>query len=368
MAEDRFQTLLARYATGAPAAPPEARHEVKRRMLDSLGVMAAAAGSPTCRAVRAYAGRLPLADGARLFGTDLAVAPEAAALANGAHVRYLDFNDTYLSLEPLHPSDSIPALTALAEWRGRPGSALIDAIALAYEVGMDLCDAASLRVHGWDHVNYIALATAAAAARLLELDEAGATQALALALVPSAAMRQTRAGELSMWKGVAAANAARNGLFAALLAAEGLTGPAEPFVGEMGIFRQLLGGEPFREEALARLAGQAPPARIVDSYIKAYPVEYHAQSAVDVARELRDEIGDPARVERIEIETFKLAWEIIARDPEKWRPRTRETADHSRSYTIAAGLAEAEAMLAASWRLDEISARELTASWPRGLE
>ena len=69
---------------------------------------------------------------------------------------------------------------------------------------MTLCDAASLRAHGWDHVNYIAIGVAAGAGRMLGLDAERIEHAVSIATVPHAAMRQTRAGELSMWKGAAA--------------------------------------------------------------------------------------------------------------------------------------------------------------------
>src|SRR5690606_17180439 len=145
--------------------------------------------------------------------------------------------------------------------------------------------------HGWDHVNYIALGTACGAARLLKLSETQTEHAMSIAALPHASARQTRAGELSEWKGAAAANSARNGVFGALLAEQGLTGPYEPFEGEMAFFRQLLRGERFDDETLAPLEALRPPVRILDTYIKHYPVEYHAQSAVDIALELREEIG-----------------------------------------------------------------------------
>jgi 2-methylcitrate dehydratase len=311
-------------------------------VLDTLGVMCAARDSAAPRIARTYAQLLPVPGGATVFAAPAAATPDTAGFANGVHARYLDFNDTYLSLEPLHPSDVIMPLLALAEWHGAEGKRLIEAIAVAYEVGMNLCDAASLRAHGWDHVNYIGLGVAAGASRLLRLSAAQSAHALSIAQVPHAAMRQTRAGELSMWKGAAAANAARNGLFAALLAAQGFTGPYDAFTGSMGMFAQMLDGGTFADGALASMRRVKPPQRICDAYIKAYPVEYHAQSAVDAACALHDEIGDWSQIERVEVDTFKAAYEIIVGDPEKWAPRTRETADHSLQYIIAAALADGE--------------------------
>src|SRR4029077_5527897 len=118
--------------------------------------------------------------------------------------------DTYLSKEPAHPSDNISAALAVAESLGSTGRELITAIALAYEVQCRLCDAASLRARGWDHVTYGAFSTALASARLMNLDPVKTGHAVNIAGVACAAMRQARAGELSHWKGVAFANAARH--------------------------------------------------------------------------------------------------------------------------------------------------------------
>ena len=340
--QDRYQDMFAAYTTKKHSLPADTLHEVKRRLIDSFGVMCAAKHNDAPRAARAYAETFALENGASIFGSALRAAPDVAGFANGVHVRYLDFNDTYLSREPLHPSDCIPPLLALAEWKNLGGLALAEAIAVSYEISMDLCDAASLRAHGWDHVNYIGIGVAAGASRLLDLDAAQTAHAISIALVPHAAMRQTRVGELSMWKGAAAANSARHGLFGAMLAARGFTGPFEPFVGEMGMFAQMLGGETVDDAALASLARGDAPHRICDSYIKKYPVEYHAQSAADVAVELHAEIGDWQNIASVEIETFQAAYEIIAMDPEKWKPTTRETADHSLQYITIAGLIDGQ--------------------------
>ena len=214
---------------------------------------------------------------------------------------------------------------------------MITAAVLAYEIQCRLCDAASLRMHGWDHVTYGAISSALAGSKLLGLDATRATHAVGLAGVCNVAMRQTRAGELSMWKGCAFANAARNGVFAALLAAEGMTGPAPIFEGEAGIMKLLTG--PFE---LAALGGKSQPFMITQTYIKFWPAEYHSQSAIDAALQLRPEVGDLRDVTAIDIHTFDAAVDIIGKDPEKWRPKTRETADHSLPYCTAVALADGD--------------------------
>ena len=121
----------------------------------------------------------------------------------------------------------------------RDGRELITAIALAYEVQCRFCDAASIRARGWDHPTYGAFSTALAAARLMKLDPEKTRHAVNIAGVNCAAFRQARVGELSHWKGVAFANAARSGVYAALLARAGMTGPAPIFEGQMGFEKEL---------------------------------------------------------------------------------------------------------------------------------
>jgi 2-methylcitrate dehydratase len=279
--------------------------------------------------------------GAHLFGGGQS-SVEWATFVNGLLIRYLDYNDTYLSLEPAHPSDNLAPVLAVGELAGANGRDLIVAAVLAYEIQCRLCDAASLRKHGWDHVFYGALSSATAACKLLRLDVTRTTHALGLAGVCNTALRQTRAGELSMWKGCAFANAARNGVFAALLASEGMTGPAPIFEGDLGIMKLLTGS--FDLGPLGGEHGQGFMMPV--TYIKFWPAEYHSQSAIDAALQLRPEVGDVRKVTAIDIHTFDAAVDIIGKDPEKWRPKTRETADHSLPYCTAVALADGDVTLA----------------------
>ncbi|MDF2683041.1 MAG: 2-methylcitrate dehydratase, partial [Brevibacillus sp.] len=261
-----------------------------------------------------------------------------ATFANGTAIRYLDYNDTYLSVEPLHPSDVIAPLLALAEERGISVQRLITAIAVAYEIGVIFCDEASLKSNGWDHVNYITVATVVGGANLLGISEEETQQALALAIVPHAAMRQTRNGEISMWKGAAAANAARNAVFALQLAECGMKGPYEPFEGTMGMNYQMMNRKLNYESVVRKLDACESPASITITYVKNWAVEYMTQSAIEAALELRKDLGSMEDVEHIHIETFQLAYDILAKDKQKWAPKTRETADHSLPYIVIAAL------------------------------
>jgi len=315
----------------------EVVHEVKRRVIDSLGCALGAWKEEPFLIARKLAADFSAKHGSTIFGTDHKAPPDWAAFANGCAIRYFDFNDTYLSKEPAHPSDNISPALAVAESIGAGGRELITAIALAYEVQCRLCDAASIRERGWDHVTYGTFSTALAAAYLMKLDPAKTRHAVNIAGVAGAAMRQARAGELSHWKGVAFATAARHGVFAALLAREGMTGPAPIFEGEMGFEKQLgvsLGnvGEKFR----------GAPAMILKTSIKYWPAEYHSQSAIEAALFLRSQIDDLSKIKGVLIETHDAAVDIIGSEPEKWKPQTRETADHSLPYITAIALIDGE--------------------------
>lgn len=311
-------------------------HEVKRRFIDSIATAVGAMDAEAYAIARRCALRVQGNPGVGLFGGGES-SVEWATFVNGLLIRYLDYNDTYLSLEPAHPSDNLAAVLAVGDLMRSGGPELLVTAVIAYEIQCRLCDAASLRKHGFDHVVYGALSSAAAACRLLRLDPVRTAHALGIAGVCNVALRQTRSGELSMWKGCAFANAARNGVFAALLAAEGMTGPAPIFEGELGFMKLLTG--PFE---VAPLGGPTQPFMITETYIKFWPAEYHSQSAIDAALQLRPEIGDVADIVAIDIHTFNAAVDIIGKDPEKWRPRTRETADHSLPYCTAVALMDGE--------------------------
>jgi 2-methylcitrate dehydratase len=314
--------------------PPETVHEVKRRFIDSIATASGAMDSDAAQVARRCALHFKGDPAVGLFGGGASTL-EWATFVNGLLIRYLDFNDTYLSKEPAHPSDNLAAVLSVGELVKAPGAALITAAVLAYEIQCRLCDASSLRKQGVDHVTYGAISSAAAACKLLALDAARTTHALGIAGVCNVALRQTRAGELSMWKGCAFANAARNGVFAALLASEGMTGPAPIFEGELG-FMNLVTREPF---VVAPMGGRDQPFMINQTYIKFWPAEYHSQSAIDAAFQLRAEIGkDLGQIQSVDIHTFEASYNIIGKYPEAWAPRTRETADHSLPYCTAVAL------------------------------
>src|SRR5262252_5792364 len=339
MATKTLAHQLAEYATSLnfEDLSKEVVHEVKRRVIDSLGCALGAWNEEPCVIARNVASDFSAKNGATIIGTNHQAPPDWAAFATGCCIRYFDYNDTYLSKEPAHPSDNISAALAIAESVGATGKEFITATALAYEVQCRLCDAASIRARGWDHPTYGDFSTALAAANLMKLDPEKTRHAVNIAGVACAAMRQARVGELSHWKGVAFADAARRGVYSALLARAGMTGPAPIFEGQMGFEKELgvsLGnvGDKFK----------GAPEMILKTSIKFWPAEYHSQSAIEAALALRKDVEDPAKVKSMTIESHDASVDIIGSEPEKWKPETRETADHSLPYITAIALIDGE--------------------------
>jgi 2-methylcitrate dehydratase len=199
--------------------------------LDSVACVIGGFDAPPSHIVRQLASKISASPGARVLGTGSLTAPDLAAFTNTVMLRVLDYNDTYVSRGSLHPSDLIPAALAAAEVMRSSGAEFVLSIVLGYEVAGAMSSAVNLRERGWDQGIYVAVATAVAVGKLLGLTQAQLGHAVSLALVPRIPLRQTRAGELSMWKGCATAASARGGVFAAQLAQLGMTGPDEPFEG-----------------------------------------------------------------------------------------------------------------------------------------
>jgi 2-methylcitrate dehydratase len=180
----------------------------------------------------------------------------------------------------------------------------------------------------------------------MKLDPERTRHAINIAGVHCAAFRQARVGELSHWKGVAFANAARLGVYAAFLARAGMTGPAPIFEGTMGFEKELgvsLGNvrEVF-DKSKAAMPGEGPASMILKTSIKYWPAEYHSQSAIEAALFLRSQIQDLSQVKTMVIESHDASVDIIGSEPEKWHPQSRETADHSLPYITAVALIDGE--------------------------
>ena len=335
------QTLdfLARYAEEVTydQLPAGAVHEVKRRLIDSFGCALGAYRFEPPTIARAHALEATATPGATVLGTAHRSPAELAAFANAVMIRYLDFNDMSMAKHGGgHPSDMIAAVVAAAEYADADPRAVVTGVVLAYELMDRLADECDISIgRGWDYPTWIAMGSAYGASKALGLSGEQTANAVAIATVANVSLFQTRRGALSMWKGSAGGNASRNGLFAALLARRGMTGPAEAFSGVSGFFNQVAGGP----VTLPPFGGNGRRYKIEDSKLKAFPADYEAQTSVHPALELHEAIiGRVDDVESVDILTYGVAIRIAADTPAKWAPTTRETADHSIPYLVAVAL------------------------------
>ncbi len=313
----------------------EVKLEAKKRLIDSLGCAIGAIGADPVRVARKVVGSNYPHGASTIIGGNEKTSPDMASFVNGVMIRYFDYNDTYLSREPAHPSDNISACLAVGEREDASGEDLLSAIAVAYEAQCRLCDAADIRHRGWDHVCYGLVSSALSAGRLMGLSREKLTHAVNISLNSHIAMRQVRAGTLSEWKGCSFANAARNAVFSAMLARSGMTGPSPIFEGEMGFFRQVSG--PFVLDT-SWFGGRKGTFKLPETYIKYFPAEYHAQSAIWAALAARKKAGGVGRVAKVEVETHEAGYTILSKDREKWTPSTKETADHSLPFMVGMAL------------------------------
>ncbi|TMF45430.1 MAG: MmgE/PrpD family protein [Chloroflexi bacterium] len=316
----------------------EARHQLKIRVLDALGCAIGALEGPPIKMLRAQLedfGGNPLAT---LIGGGK-TAPDRTALYNSALVRYLDYNDSYLAKnETCHPSDNLGAVLAASEYAHRNGREFLTALAIAYQVQCRLSDVAPVRAKGFDHTTQGAYAVAAGVAKALGLDQNGVANAVAISGTAYNALRVTRTGSLSHWKGLAYPNTAFGATHAAFLAMRGITGPLEVFEGNKGLMDAITG--PFeldwsREdlEAMRRTS------------VKKYNAEFHSQSALEGILELRAAHHvHPEEIESISIDIFDVAYHIIGggEEGDKQRVRTKEEADHSLPYMVAVALLDGD--------------------------
>jgi 2-methylcitrate dehydratase len=314
--------------------------QLKIRILDALGcALGGVDGDPVQRVGQFIADFSP--DGrCTLIGGGCS-APDRAALYNGALVRYLDFNDSYLApRETCHPSDNLGAVLAAAELANADGATLLVALAVAYQVQCRLSDAAPVRDRGFDHTTHLASSAAAGVARALSLDALRTSNAIAISGTALNALRVTRTGTLSHWKGIAAPFAASAATQATLLAQGGLTGPGELFEGNKGFMQSIAG--PFAIDW-----SREGLDRVERTIVKRYNAEIHSQTAIEAALELQRNHGfATSDVAKVEVDVFDVAHRIIGggEEGDKTLVFTKEDADHSLPYLIAVALLDRTVM------------------------
>jgi 2-methylcitrate dehydratase len=316
--------------------PKEVVRRTKHIVLDTVGCALGGVESPPAKIARAAASEITSAVPSTVLISGQKTSPDLSAFANGVMIRYLDFNDTYAGSPTCHPSDLLAPVLAVVDAKHGDGKDVILGTVLGYEVFCGLIDAgANERGRIWDQSTYGVIAAAVVAAKLFGLMKEQMCNAISLAVASHISLEQIRRGQISHWKGCALANASRNAVFCAMLAAKGMTGPEEVFEGKAGF----LNSTGIRFE-IRPFADSADGYRIMKARVKAFPAGYFSQSAIEAILNLRSQISNLDDIKEIRLQTFPAGYEVMGSGEANWQPETRESADHSLPFVMAVALME----------------------------
>jgi len=339
---DAIQARLTDYAISLDYSglSPRAIHATKTRIIDWLGALIGGFEGEPCRIARRLAAQIPYPAGATVLGTRLRTTVDLAAFGNGITGRYVEMNDAYHRPGVFggHPSDVLGAVLAVAEHVHADGRSLIAGAALAYETYLRLADAV-LVPPGFDYTNYVCIGAATAAAKLLGLTPRQLSHAISIAVVPNNSLFQARTGHLSMWKAAAAGQACRSGVFAAQLAAQDMEGAHMPFEGTAGWCDYVAR----RRFSIGPMGGAGEPFKVEETIIKPRALCAATISSVLAAEQIAP-LADVTSVKEVTVEVYKKAKNYVGTGAHCWNPDSRETADHSIPYVVAAALIDGTVM------------------------
>jgi len=337
------ETVTAKMARWAAALDyrhlsQDAVYQAKRFLLDSVGCALGGYGQHDVKialqVLDEVAGRGP----ATVIGTGGRIDPVSASLANALMIRCMDYNDIYWKQDPSHPSDIFPAAMACCERARSGGEELIVGFVLGHEFEMRFCEAAfpGVRERGWHHATLTAFVSPFVAGRALRLTWEQIQHAVGISASRHATLGAVTAGKLTMMKNTVDPMATQSGVLAALLAQKGYTGPEHVVDGKEGLTHVF--GPEWKLNILTDGLGDS--WRITQCGMKAFPTEALTHTPISAVLDLvKSNDLKPDAVTKIQIRSLARAADILS-DPSKYDPRSKETADHSLPYVIAAALAE----------------------------
>ncbi len=316
----------------------DAVYQAKRFLLDALGCALGGYQQPDAKIALAVleeiAGRGPCT----VIGTGKRIDAVSASLANALMIRCMDYNDIYWKQDPSHPSDIFPAALACGERANADGRELIVGLVLGHEFECRFCESAfpGIRERGWHHATLTAFVSPIVAGRALHLGWEQIQHAIGISASRHATLGAVTAGKLTMMKNTVDPLATQSGVLAALLAEKGYTGPEHVIDGKEGLTHCL--GPEWKLNVLTERLGE--PWRITQCGMKAFPTEALTHTPISAVLDLvRENKLHADLVEKVRIRSLARAADIIS-DPSKYDPRTKETADHSLPYVIAAALVD----------------------------
>jgi len=318
--------------------PSAVVNEVKRYLFDSLGCAYGAMQTKDVSAMYRIVKDMGGKPEASVIGFGDRLPAVNAALINSLMIRSLDFNDIYWKQDPSHPSDLIPAALAMAERQGKSMREAIVAIVLAYELEQRICEFGlpGVRERKWHHATLTQFVSPIVAGKLLDLTEDQMVNAIGISACHNYTIGCPTAGKLTMMKNTVDPMAVQAGVFAALMAKEGYSGTEAIFEGKEGLMDVF--GPNWDEDKMTGGLGES--YRILTCSMKAFPTEAlthtHLTATIKLVKE--NDI-QPEDIEEVIITTIARACDILF-DPHKYEPDSRETADHSLPYCIAAAIVD----------------------------
>jgi 2-methylcitrate dehydratase len=318
--------------------PAAVVRECRRFLFDSVGCALGGLRQHDCRIALKVLGEIAGPGLATVLGAGTRMDPVSASLANALLIRVMDYNDIYWKQDPSHPSDIIPAALAIAERQRLGGRELMVGIAIAYEVEQRLCEVSfpGVREVGWHHATLTAVASPIVAGRLLGLDGGRIQHAIGISASRHCTPGSVTAGKLTMMKNTVDPLAVQSGVLAALLAEQGYTGPEHVLDGKEGLGHVIK--TEWRWDILTEGLGDS--WRILQCGMKSFPTEALTHAPISATLDLvRDHDLRPELIGEVRIRSLARAADILA-DPSKYDPRSKETADHSLPYCIAAAIVD----------------------------
>jgi 2-methylcitrate dehydratase len=337
------ETVTARMARWASALEyghlsQDAVYQAKRFLLDSVGCALGGYQQHDVKIALEVLDEIAGKGPATVIGTGKRMDAVSASLANALMIRCMDYNDIYWKQDPSHPSDIFPAALAGCERSKSGGNELIVGLVLGHEFEMRFCEAAfpGIRERGWHHATLTAFVSPIVAGRALHLGWEQIQHAIGISASRHATLGAVTAGKLTMMKNTVDPMATQSGVLAALMAEKGYTGPEHVVDGKEGLTHCF--GPEWKLNLLTDGLGQS--WRITQCGMKAFPTEALTHTPISAVLDIvKSNDLKPAQVAKVQIRSLARAADILS-DPSKYAPRSKETADHSLPYVIAAAIAD----------------------------
>jgi 2-methylcitrate dehydratase len=339
-AKETITAHMSRWAAGLEFSQlsEEAVHQAKRFLLDSIGCALGGYQQHDVKIALEVLAEISGDGPSTVIGSGRRLDPVSASLANALMIRCMDYNDIYWKQDPAHPSDIFPAAIACCERAASDGKELIVGLVIGHEFEMRLCEAAfpGIRERGWHHATLTAFVSPIVAGRALRLPWEQIQHAIGISASRQITLGAVTAGKLTMMKNTVDPMATQSGVLAALLAEKGYTGPEHVLDGKEGLTHVF--GPEWKLNVLTDGLGES--WRITQCGMKAFPTEALTHTPISAVLDLvKSNDLHPEQVEKIQIRSLARAADILS-DASKYDPHTKETADHSLPYVIAAALVE----------------------------